>query len=652
MAGIQATGAGSGLDVAGLVEKLMSVERQPLTKLQQKEAAVQVKISAYGTFKSAASSLRASLAGLQKTTAYSTMSATVADTGVASASALASADAGTHSLEVTQLATAHRLKSGAFQSITDTIGSGTLTIEYGSSDGASFTPNANAGAQTITIDPSNNTLAGVRDAINKANVGVTASIVNDGTGFRLVVASKNTGTTNSLKITATDADGNNTDATGLSQLSYDPTAASPMTEVAAAKDAEFLLDGLLIKKQSNSVSDALSGVTLNLTKANAGSPTTFTISKDTSGIKSSIEAFVKAYNELDTTVDKLTGYNAATKTAGDLAGDAAIRQASSRIRDALSQVISTSPGGYTALAQIGISLSRDGQLSIDNTKLQAALDKDPTAVQGLFATAARIDDPLVSYVKAGDNVRAGSYALNISQVATQGKAVGGVNAGLTIDASNNTLSLSVNGTNATIELSQKTYATAADLANELQSKINGALGSSGKVTVTEDNGVLSITSNKYGSSSKVELTGGSALASLFGTATSTNGVDVGGSLGTGLAVGNGQELTSADGLTLSILGGSAGERGNVTFMRGIAGQLDKLLGDILDGKGTVPTRIDTLNQQVEDIKDRYASVEKQLELKEQRYWTQFNNLDSLLTNMQSTMSYLSQQLSALNNYNK
>jgi flagellar hook-associated protein 2 len=150
----------------------------------------------------------------------------------------------------------------------------------------------------------------------------------------------------------------------------------------------------------------------------------------------------------------------------------------------------------------------------------------------------------------------------------------------------------------------------------------------------------------------VELTGGSALASLFGTATSTNGVDVGGSLGTGLAVGNGQELTSSDGLTLSIMGGNTGERGNVTFMRGIAGQLDKLLGDILDGKGTVPTRIDTLNQQVEDIKDRYASVEKQLEVKEQRYWTQFNNLDSLLTNMQSTMSYLSQQLSALNNYNK
>jgi len=652
MAGIPLTGAGSGLDVNGLVTQLMSVERQPLAKLDKKEAAVQVKISAYGSFKGAASSLRASLAGLQKAGSYTAMSASVADSAVASASATAGADVGSHTLEVTSLAAAHRLKSGTFQSITDTVGTGTLSIQYGSFAAGTFTQNGSAPTHNITIDSTNNTLAGVRDAINKANVGVNASIVNDGSGFRLVVASKNTGTTNSLKISATDADGNNLDATGLSKLSYDPAAVGAgMTEVSAAKDAEFLVDGIAIKKQSNTVTDALSGVTLNLTKTNAGTPTTFTIGKDSSAIKTAIEGFVKAYNELDTTVDKLTGYNAATKTAGDLSGDAAIRAASGRIRDALSTVVSTTPGGYNALAQIGITLTRDGQLSVDSTKLQGALDKDPSAVQGLFATAARSDDPLVSFVKAGDNTKAGTYALNVSQLATQGKAVGGASAGLTIDATNDTLDLSVNGTAASIKLTQKTYTSAAALASELQSQINGAsaLGTAGaKVTVTESAGVLSITSNKYGVSSKVELTGGNGLSGLFGTATSTNGVDVGGTLGAGKSTGNGQELISADGLTVKVTGGNTGERGNVTFMRGIAAQLDKLIGDVIDSKGTVPARIDSLNQQVEDIKDKRAFMEKQMEVKEQRYKNQFNSLDGLLTNMQSTMSYLSQQLSALN----
>jgi len=659
MAGIQATGAGSGLDVRGLVDNLMTVEKQPLAKLDKKEAAVQVKISAYGAFKGAASALRASLSGLQSAGSYTAMSASVAEASVATASASASADVGTHSLEVTTLAAAQRLKSGTFQSVTDTVGSGTLSIQYGSFAAGTFTQNGSTPTHNITIDATNNTLAGVRDAINKANVGVNASIVNDGSGFRLVVASKNTGTTNSLKLSVTDTDGNNTNTAGLSQLAFDPAAGvgagQNMSEVAAAKDAEFLLDGLLIKKQSNTVSDALSGVTLNLTKTNAGTPTTFTIAKDSKAIKTAIEGFVKAYNELDTTVDKLTGYNAATKVAGDLSGDAAIRQASGRIRDALSQVVSTTPGGYNALAQIGITLSRDGQLAVDNTKLTAALDKDPTAVQGLFSTAARTDDPLVNFVKAGDNTRPGSFALNVSQLATQGKAVGGASAGLTIDNTNDTLELNVNGTATSIKLSQRTYSNAAALASELQSQVNGAAAlvtAGSRVTVSENAGVLSITSDKYGSASKVQLSGGNGLAGLFGTVNSTNGVDVGGSLGLGGTTGNGQELTSSSGLTVKVTGGNTGERGNVTFMRGIASQLDKLIGDALDSKGTVPARIESLNQQVKDIENKRTFIEQQLELKEARYLKQFNSLDGLLTNMQSTMSYLSQQLSALNNSTK
>lgn len=659
MAGIPATGLGSGLDVNGLVDKLMEVEKQPLTKIQAKQAAVNVKISAYGTFKGAVSALRTSLAGVQNNSSYSTMSAKIADATVAGVSASQTADVGTHSLEVTQLAAAHRLKSGTFASITEPIGTGKLQIQYGTvgkdgSNNPTFTVNGSAPTNNITIDAAHNSLAGVRDAINQSNAGVSASIVNDGTGFRLVLSGKNTGTANSIRIGVTDDDGNNTNIAGLSQLAYDPTLAQDagknMGEVSAAKDAQFLLDGLQITKSSNSVGDAISGVTIDLQKTNAGAPTTFSVAKDSSTIKKSIDDFVKAYNDLDTTVDQLTAYDPKTNKAGQLNGDTGVRTTYEQIRGSLTRMVNAAPGGYTALAQVGLTLDRNGQMQVDSTKLQAALDKDPTAVQGLFATAGKTNDSLVSFVKAGDNAKAGQYALNITQLATQGTAVGSTAAPLTIDGTNNAFTLKIDGVSSNISLTQKTYASPAELATELQTQINGNSTFSAskiKVAVTENAGVLSITSNRYGSASSVQLSGAN-VANLFGTVTSTTGLDVAGNFGTGKTTGNGQELTSADGLTVKITGGALGDRGNVNYMRGLAGDLDKLIGKAVDAKGTVPSQIESLNQQNKDFDKQTADLNLQLEKKEQRYLKQFNTLDEMLSNMQSQMSYMSQQLSALN----
>lgn len=658
MAGIAATGLGSNLDVNGLVDKLMSVEKQPLTKLDQKEAAVQVKISAYGTFKGAVGALQTSLAGLQNLTNYNAISTSVADSAVASVSAIASADLGTHTLEVQELAVAHRLKSETFASTTDPIGTGTLTIQFGSYDSGmnEFTANSARTSKSITIDSTNNSLAGIRDAINQSDAGVTASIINDGTGNRLVVTSKYTGTDSTLKISVTDSDNGHTDTSGLSQLAYDPTASAGagqnLSQVTEAKDARFLLDGIQIIKGSNTVSDALSGVTLNLAKTNNGSATTFTIAKDTSKIKAAIDGFVTAYNELDTTVDSLTRYDSATNTAGELSGDAAVRQISGRIRDTLSHVISSNPDGYNALSQIGITLSRDGQLSVDGGKLDAALAKDPLAVQGLFATAGHTSDSLVSYVKAGSSTKPGTYALNVTQLATQGNAVGSTAAALTIDSLNDTLALNIDGKSTTLTLNQNTYASAAALAADLQSQINGnsTFSSAGiKVEVTESAGILTVTSKSYGSASKVSLSGGTGLADLFGTPTSTDGLDVAGNLGTGKTTGSGQQLTTDNGLVVQVDGGAIGDRGTVRFMRGIAVELDELLANVTGSKGTLASKVDGLQESVKDIDEKREFLNRQLEAKEQRYLNQFNTLDGLLSNMQATMSYLTQQLSSLNN---
>jgi flagellar hook-associated protein 2 len=664
MAGIPATGIGSGLDVQGLVSKLMAVEQQPITALDKKDGAVRVQISGFATYRGALASFQGSLVGLEDASAYTATSAAVGDASVAAASASDGADPGTHTLEVTDLAASQRLKSGTFKALTDTVGTGTITIKYGSYDDTSktFTNNADRGSQNIVIDSAHSSLAGVRDAINAAKVGVTASVINDGSGFRLVVASNDTGTKNGMSISVADDDGAPLDAAGLSQLAYDPTlAAGPgknMIQVAPPVDAKFLLDGIEITKSSNTVTDALSGTTLTLLKKNAGSPTTLSVGQDTSKVQTAVNAFIKAYNDLNNTTTDLTKYDAASKTAGPLQGDASIRQLSGQIRTGLGSILNDLPGGYKSLTQIGITVQRDGSLSLNAGKLHDALTADPKAVQALFATSATPDDSQVSYLRSSSTTPAGSYELNVSQLATQGKVVASSPvAALTIDSSNDALTVSVKGITTSVTLTHGTYADAGALATEVQSQLNGSavlssVGISASVAA-DSGGALTLSAKAYGSASKVQLLGGNAQANLFGaTPTTTDGVDVAGVIGGIPGVGEGQTLTSPTGLSLQVTGGATGDRGAVHFTRGIAVKLDNLIGDALGTKGLLAERNDTFNAEIKQNAVERDRITAELAVKQARYTAQFNTLDQLISTMNSTMSYLSQQLSSLNSSTK
>ncbi|HEY2734806.1 MAG TPA: flagellar filament capping protein FliD [Polyangiales bacterium] len=658
---ISGAGLGSNLDVTGLVAKLMAAEQGPLTQIQTKEAAVQVQITSFGTFRGALSSFQGTLSGLETAASYSASKASFGDPTVASANVSSGADAGSHTLEVTSLASAQRLKSGtAFNNITDNVGTGTLTINFGSYDSGTnaFTENDKRGAVTVAIDSAHSSLAGVRDAINAANVGVNASIVNDGTGNRLVLASSSTGTTNGLSISVADDDGNNTDASGLSQLAFDPTQAAGsgknMTQVVAATDANFLLDGISISKQSNTVTDVLAGTTLNLLKTNAGSPTTLNITQDTSQVTSAVNAFVQGYNALNKSVQQLTAYDTSTSTptAGPLLGDATVRSMTEQIKSKLGQIVSGVNGGYKALAQIGITSDSSGNLQVDSDKLQQALTSNPGAVQALFATSGSTDDPLVTYNASSATTPAGLYSLNVSQLATQGKTVGSSAAGLTIDSTNDALTVAINGVTTSVTLNHGTYANADALATELQSQLNGsaALSSANiSTTVSNTNGVLTLTSNQYGSTSTVSLAGGNAQSNLFGSgATQTDGLDVAGTIGGVTAVGSGQSLLGTNGLSLTINGGTTGDRGNIHYTQGVAVQLDSMLSNFLGTNGVLASRTNSLNAQVTELDKETADENAALAAKQAAYTQQFTTLDQLITTMNSTMSYLTQQLSSLN----
>jgi flagellar hook-associated protein 2 len=654
---LSSPGIGSGLDVNNIVTQLMNVEQQPLTLLDQKEASYQAQLSAYGNLRGALAGFQSAVSGLDSLAKFEAVTATPANASVLSASAGANAPVGTHSLNVTQLAQAQSLVAAGQSSLTAAIGSGAstvLTFDFGTISGgalasgvytgASFVQDGTQPSGSVSIDSSNNSLQGIRDAINGAQIGVTASIVNDGSGtpYRLALSSASSGASHSLRISV------NGDAALQSLLSYDASGTQNLTQTAAAADANLTVDGVSVSSASNTVSGAIDGVTLTL--AATGS-TSVTVAGDVSGAKSAIQAFVKSYNDFDKTLTDLTKFDTTgAGQSGPLIGDAAARTVQSRLRDALSNVLpGLASSSLPVLGSAGIAFQRDGTLAIDDGKLNAALG-NADDLAALFTSVGRTSDSLVSFKKAGQDTQPGTYSISVTSLATQGKLVASAPAGTTITAGvNDQLAITVDGLAATVKLAAGTY-TPASLAAQVQAAVNGAseLSSHGSgVLVTESGGALTITSKRYGSASMVSA-GGTAANALLGSApVSTAGANVAGSINGSAATGSGQTLTSADGLSVEIPGGSLGSRGTVSFTRGYAQALNGVLDDMLSNTGLLAGRSDGINRSIKDIDQQRDALNQRLSGIEQRYRAQFTALDTLLSNMQSTSAFLTQQLARL-----
>ena len=320
-------------------------------------------------------------------------SASVADTTIATASASAGAVSGSYSLEVSSLAQNQRLVSKSSAGYTDAssvIGTGDLKIEFGSLKAGVYTAESSR-TKSITIDSTNATLGGLRDAINAANIGASATIVVGSAGAQLILTSATTGLSNVMKLSGTAS---GTSGKALAGFDYDPALDSgTMTQAAldggqAATNAAFKLNGIAATSSTNSVSGVLDGVTLNLSKVTT-TPTTLTVIKSstaTSSLTTSLNAFIKAYNDANTTMTGLGAYDAKTKVAGALQGNTTLRSARSAIQ---SLVFGTSGGGtspYQRLSDLGVSIAKNGSLSLDSTKLTKAIAADQTTVANLIST--------------------------------------------------------------------------------------------------------------------------------------------------------------------------------------------------------------------------------------------------------------------------
>jgi flagellar hook-associated protein 2 len=486
MASITSLGIGSGLDMEGIISKLMAVEQQPLTQLNTKEVSYQSKITALGSLQGAVSTLNSAIASLVPSsgqtgaTKFVNYKASLGDSSIATATASSTAVAGSYSLEVSQLATTHRLstiarahelKSASFTSESDPITQGTLDITVngkttqitiGSSNdtlsglastinssgagvtaaikddggsgkvlvltsnsggtagemtlsginGFTYDPATDTGDLTqtqageggytsanatiaegtleltlgsgsphqITIGSSNNTLAGLRDAINAAKAGVTASLTTVGTNdVRLVLTSSTMGTTGKITMS------------GLTGFTFDPATGTGDLSQATADGGEaaqgsiIKLNGITYNNSSNTITTALQGVTLTLAKVTT-SATSLTVSQDkSSSLSASLTNIVKAYNDLNTTIKDLGAYDAETKTGGPLLGNSTLRTVSYSIKNIFQSVVSSATGDYKRLSDLGLAIQKDGTIVFDSSKLSAATTSDYESVANMVA---------------------------------------------------------------------------------------------------------------------------------------------------------------------------------------------------------------------------------------------------------------------------
>ncbi len=380
MTTISTLGIGSGLDLSTILDNLSTAEKASLTPISNQQSAYTAKLSAYGTLSSALTTFQSANTALNSADLFTATSATSSSSAF-SATTSGSTIAGKYSISVTQLAQAQTMTSGVQSSNTTALGSSdasrTLSIKL--SDGTS---------KDITLTSDQTSLTGMRDAINSANAGVSASIIKTGDGaYRLSLTASKTGEANAVSSVTVTGDDTLQGIVGFDATKTD--AENPLTVSVKAQDAELTVNNVAITSSTNTISDALEGITLNLNDVTSGNQT-LTITQDTSKASTAISNFVDAYNNLLDQFTSLTKYTAVDvgsdtqdSSNGALVGDSTLRTIQTQIKSLLTNTASSST--YKTLAQIGITSDpTSGELTLDSDKLKTELAKDPAGVKEMI----------------------------------------------------------------------------------------------------------------------------------------------------------------------------------------------------------------------------------------------------------------------------
>jgi len=364
---IQAPGVGSGLDVNSIVSQLMAIERQPIDRLDTKQSLITAQISAYGRFSGKLSDFQDAMEKLSSASEFQIFSGVSNDESTFTAEVDSDASAGSYSVAVTALAERDKVASNAFTDTASTVGEGTLTIFAGSD---SF---------DVVIDGTNNTVAGIRNAINNAtdNTGVTASIVTDDDGAHIVLSSDDTGTENALKVTVADlSDGSNIDDSGLSSLAYEAGVVVHRAAISTAADAVVNIDGFTVTSSSNTITGAVSGLTIN---AKSVGSSTLDVTRDDAAITESVQSFSDAYNALRTEIK--------SQRSGQLEADSTLLTLERQLSSILNSGSTITGSSFSYVSQIGLSTDDTGTMSINSSKLTEVMSSDFSSFVNLFSAS-------------------------------------------------------------------------------------------------------------------------------------------------------------------------------------------------------------------------------------------------------------------------
>lgn len=636
-------GVVSGLDTENIISELMEIEKRPLTALEDKQTTYEAKLSAWQQLNTRTLAVQTAALNLVDGTAFMAKSFTSSDETIISGSASASAAAGTYYVTVNSLAKTNQIYSQGYADLTTTsVGEGTFSIQVGS------------GEQTdITIDSSNNTLAGLRDAINNSDAGVTATIINDGTTgspYRLLLTSNTSGTVGQITTTSTLSGG----------------TSPAFTTLQAAQDASITLGegagAITVTKSSNTITDLIPGVTLNLKKTNVGQTVTLDIASDTTAVKESINNFVTQYNNLMTYINTQNKYYAETETGGTLLGDYSLQMLRTDLRTKITSSVSGISSGLTLLSQIGITCGSDNLLTVDETKLDEALATNLNQVKKLFAANAEVSDARVSYISSNDKTQTsptGGYAIVVTTAPTKASITAGTALAETL-AQDETLN--INGTAISL--------TSGMTQTEVLAAINGRSSETG-VEASSTGGYLTLTRVNYGTTGTIEVISdiSNSLANTTGignvqvtelspggesgTGTGAEGIDIQGTINGEACTGTGQILVgnegnaTTEGLKISVTASAPGSYGTISLTKGISKTMYDFSTSVIGENGIIATATESYQARIERLDEDIERLEEKIAAKELYYNKQFAAMESALGLLQSQGDYLSQQIANL-----
>lgn len=647
----------SGFDTSSIIESLLGFQETQVETFNTRKAEIASEQTSFKGIEAQILTVQSSLSRLNRTTdsIFSARTATSSNEDILTVSAENGANIGRFNLTVDSLAAAHQIASQGVSSTSDQIANGEVTFQVG-----------NRTAQTLTIESGNNTLAGFANAINEQVDDVSASVIYDqgSDAYRLLLTSNHTGAENELSVSF------NTSGDG-----FIPDFSGPAVQ--EASDAVVKLGSgpgaISAQFSSNQIDGLIEDVTIDLLSADPDKTIRIDINNDVELAQEAVTGFVTDFNAMIDYIDSQTSFIAETNEASPLLGDRNVANIKNRVLSIVSETIATGTD-LKRLAQIGVDLNDKGKLELDSGKLEDALNGridgiKPNDIRGLFGLNASSTNSGVEFIVGGSRSLDSStpYEVNITQAAEQATVTGGtaIASSIDIDSSNNTFQITLDGLESgELTLQEGTY-TDIELADHINDVINQstALGNRGVFVALDDSNNISITSQSFGEKSTIsDITGTAATLLGFDGTETAEGKDVAGSFivngieeiakGTGrVLIGDSENENTADlqfRITLTTEQLVDGPEAEILVSRGVTGRLSQYFDGILSVEnGLIKSVNEQFEGRIESIDASIARVESITESKRESLIEEFTRLETILSELQTTGSFISSQLATI-----